>query len=625
MKSIAKRSNQKRRLVSNRTVLSLSRLECRAVPSSVVANDDFTNTMGNTAVTVDILGNDQAVGSTIDPATVNVVQPPSHGKIAVDGKTGEVTYTPADGFGGTDSFKYTVKDHNNDNSNPASASIVVVRPTANDDIMDTDGTNPVTIDVLANDTDPGGPGMLNPGTVTIVGGPQHGTFTIDSKTGDVIYTAEDGFAGTDRLTYTVKDLGGATSNTATITIVVNRPTANDDFDADTDNDPFDLHVLDNDTDPDGNGFLDPSSVAVGGSPAHGTAVPNPVTGVIRYTPAPNFTGVDTFTYTVKDFPGAKSNVATVRVRIDLPQNKRIIVAGSDAGGAPLVNIYNSSGQLQSGFNAFDSHFTGGVRVAVGDINGDGTPDIVAAAGAGGGPHVKIFNGANNSLIREFFAYGAGFLGGVNIATGDVNGDGIADIVTGAGAGGGPHVKVFDGKTGGLLREFFAYDASFRGGVNVAVGDVNGDGIGDIVTGAGASGGPHVKVFDGKTGNVIQSFFAYDGAFHGGVTVATVDINNDGYADVVTGAGASGGPHVKVFDAVSHVAVRSFFAFPATFQGGVRVAAGDLNADGVPDLIVSGGSGAGPKVRGFDGTTGATIAEFNAFDPSFQGGVYVGSR
>src|SRR5439155_13300663 len=118
------------------------------------------------------------------------------------------------------------------------------------------------------------------------------------------------------------------------------------------------------------------------------------------------------------------------------------------------------------------------------------------------------------------------------------------LVTGAGAGGGPHVEVFDGMTGALVRSFFAYDTAFRGGVTVAAADVNGDGTDDIITGAGPGGGPHVKVFDGASGALLASFFAYDAAFRGGVFVAGGDVDGDGRADIITGAGKGGGPHVK---------------------------------------------------------------------------------
>src|SRR5439155_20991422 len=164
-------------------------------------------------------------------------------------------------------------------------------------------------------------------------------------------------------------------------------------------------------------------------------------------------------------------------------------------------------------------FTGGVRVARGDVPGDGVPDLIVAAGPGGGPHVKVYDGATGTQTASFFAYNGAFRGGVYVAAGDVNGDGFADIITGAGPGGGPHVRVFSGKDGTLLREFFAYGANFTGGVTVAAGDVNGDGKADIITGAGPGGGPHVKVFSGADGSVLSSFYAFAPTFTGGVFVA----------------------------------------------------------------------------------------------------------
>jgi len=104
----------------------------------------------------------------------------------------------------------------------------------------------------------------------------------------------------------------------------------------------------------------------------------------------------------------------------------------------------------------------------------------------------------------------------------VNGDGFADIVTGAGPGGTAHVRVFDGTTGsqisGALGSFIAYPG-FIGGVRVAAGDLNGDGSADVITGAGPGGSPHVRVFDGASTTELLSFFAFDATFGGGVFVA----------------------------------------------------------------------------------------------------------
>ncbi len=248
-------------------------------------------------------------------------------------------------------------------------------------------------------------------------------------------------------------------------------------------------------------------------------------------------------------------------------------------------------------------------------------DIGQAVGAddGGPPTVHLLQRGTNRE-SEFLAYDAAFRGGVRTALGDVTGDGVPDVVTAAGVGGGPHVKVFDGKTGAVVRNFFAYDVRFAGGVEVAVADVNRDGAADIITGAGPGGGPHVKVFDARTGRELFSFFAFAPTFGGGVYVAGGDVNRDGYADIITGAGVGASPLVRVLDGRTGAELNSFNAFDPRFTGGARVASGDLNADGIDDLIVAAGPGGGPHVKAFDGRTGAVL--FNRFvaDAAFRGGV-----
>jgi hypothetical protein len=106
---------------------------------------------------------------------------------------------------------------------------------------------------------------------------------------------------------------------------------------------------------------------------------------------------------------------------------------------------------------------------------------------------------------------------VNVAAGDVDGDGKADIITGTGFGGGPRVEVFDATTGQLVSNFFAFDPSFRGGVAVAATDVYGDGKAEILAAPGPGSTPLVRIFNGVTGAVIREFLVFDQHLTSGVT------------------------------------------------------------------------------------------------------------
>ena len=151
-------------------------------------------------------------------------------------------------------------------------------------------------------------------------------------------------------------------------------------------------------------------------------------------------------------------------------------------------------------------FEGALNLAMGDLNGDSVSETATAAGAGGPPHIKTYSN-NNTFLGEFMAYDPSFRGGIDIALGDTDGDGIDEIITGPGAGGGPWVRVFNTQAQ-LISQFAAYDPEFKGGIRLS-GDTNGDGIDEIITGPGAGGGPWVRVFSAATGLAVSQFAAYD--------------------------------------------------------------------------------------------------------------------
>jgi fibronectin-binding autotransporter adhesin len=249
-----------------------------------------------------------------------------------------------------------------------------------------------------------------------------------------------------------------------------------------------------------------------------------------------------------------------------------IIAGSAT--RPIVKVFDGqTGALVRSFLAFGARARGGVFVGAGDVNNDTFDDIIVGKGAGG-PRVVVFSGQGNAVLRSFRAYDPSFRGGVTVAGGDVNNDTFDDIITGQGGdvsvGARARVNVFSGLDSSLLRSFFAFGAAFTGGVFVGAGDTNNDSFDDIIVAQGAGGTPRVKLFSGQNHVVLQNFFAYASGFRGGVRVAGLDIDGDLGADILTGAGPGGGPHVKAFDGLTLAQLESFFAFNQGFTGGIYV-------------------------------------------------------
>ncbi|MDY3560970.1 FG-GAP-like repeat-containing protein [Gemmata sp. JC673] len=267
-----------------------------------------------------------------------------------------------------------------------------------------------------------------------------------------------------------------------------------------------------------------------------------------------------------------------------------------------ISAANSSEVLPTGFRTSFvpfAGFNGPLSVALGDVNRDGIRDVIVGASVNG--HVKVLDGATGAELRSFLAY-PGYPGAVRVAAGDVNGDGVADIIVGADIN--AHVKVFDGATGAELRSFLAYPG-FPGAVDVAAADVTGDGIADIITGAGING--HVKVFDGKTNVEVRSFLAYSG-YTGPALVAAGDVNGDGFADIITGAPAVG--HIKVFDGKTNAESLSFLDTRTTpTVAFVALAAVDADGDGLADII----AGESSIYGSYNGRTGVKLPISGSID------------
>ncbi|PYR69576.1 MAG: hypothetical protein DMF88_05630, partial [Acidobacteria bacterium] len=290
-----------------------------AANDAPVAVNDTTTTTEDTAVSIAVLANDTDVDG--DTLTVTGVGTPAHGNATVNGNA--VTYTPALNYNGPDSFTYTISDGH---AGTATASVAVTITAANDAplaVNDTAATvedTAVSIAVLANDSDVDGDTL----TVSRVGTPAHGTATAGG--GMVTYTPALNYNGADSFTYTIGDGHGGTATASvavTITAANDAPLAANDASTTAEDTAVSIAVLANDTDVDG----DALTVSVAGTPAHGSTLAN-ADGTITYTPAANYNGADSFTYTISDGHGG---TATGTVSVSVTAVNDAPLATNDTG------------------------------------------------------------------------------------------------------------------------------------------------------------------------------------------------------------------------------------------------------------------------------------------------------
>jgi hypothetical protein len=251
--------------------------------------------------------------------------------------------------------------------------------------------------------------------------------------------------------------------------------------------------------------------------------------------------------------------------------------------------------------------------------------IATGPGPGGGPHVALFKASDAKVQINFFAYDPSFSGGVDVALGDLDGDGHLEVITGAGPGGGPHVRVFSDHGVPIDKwAFFAYAGGFSGGVNVGVADIDGDENKEILTAPASGGPPLVRVWDIQGDKPVQvgQFLAYGSNFTGGVDVDGAYVDATKKEGIVTGAGPGGGPHVRTFTA-TFAPHGSWFAYDPAYFGGVSVAAFDEDLNPGSEIVTAAQTGRG-HVRSFSNTGLARDVSFYAYDAAVDTGVSLGS-
>jgi hypothetical protein len=303
-----------------------------------------------------------------------------------------------------------------------------------------------------------------------------------------------------------------------------------------------------------------------------------------------------------------------------PLTHALPVAAGDATGFQAQVLDATTRQTLFSFDPFPG-YSGPVHVTTGDLNGDGVPDLVATVGPGGPPHVKAFDGQTGALIASFYAFDAGLRSGLSVAAGDVNGDGRAEIIVCPEANAPAHVKVFTAG-GQVYASFYAFAPAFVGGATVAAADANGDGRAEVMVAAGRGGHGHVAAFAGPGLTPAANFFAFGPTYGGTVSLAAGDFDGDGRAELAVGMGAGAPPIVSVFRPLEGVLLASFYAYAPGYRGGVELAAVERGR-GHADLAAASGVAAAPDLRVYDGLGGMLLDALPLYEVGFRRGVSFG--
>lgn len=288
--------------------------------------------------------------------------------------------------------------------------------------------------------------------------------------------------------------------------------------------------------------------------------------------------------------------------------------------ATELRVYSHGLELQQKLELFADDFPGYLDFDLIDLGGDGIDEVLLGMGYQAKPTVRLLRN-DGSEINSWQPYVAGYEGRVNVASYDFDGDGLEEIVTSPGEGGGPQIRIFDGYGQPKFSNgFFVYDKGYRGGVEIAIGDVNGDGQVEIVSSLYADGKNIINFYD-HSGTKVLSDIVIDAvdAFEP-MKITVLDVDSDGLDDIIMGSSAGMRSTVLAYNIFGEK-VLEFDAYASGFRGGVDVSVSYFN--GVPYITTAAGFSGGPHVRFFDVNGQSRInPTFFVYDKDFRGGVNV---
>ncbi len=256
------------------------------------------------------------------------------------------------------------------------------------------------------------------------------------------------------------------------------------------------------------------------------------------------------------------------------------VTGASVQNGAFLQVFDQNGNRQrNGFFAQRDDVPGGANFLSQDLDRNGSSDLVYTQS---GEVVVRLSGAKEVRFKPF---GTNYKGAISIDAGQADRDAPWELVLAPDGNSDPRILVTD-LQGHVRKSWFAYTKNFRGGLSVAIGDLDGDGLREIISGAGMGGGPHVRSF--KTDGQIWrgGFFAFDASQHGGARVAVGDVDGDHVDDLVVGTGPGTAPRVRVYDGNGRLK-NDFAPAGVTSAQGVRPVLTDIDGDGKHEILVVG--------------------------------------